>query len=95
MTGEDAVGLAFPLDWTTSERPINNGLFGIWLIDANGKKICPVWGGKHQAERADFIRDACNEKARAWALFGHNTLILQYLFNANHLNVRLFSGHGC
>jgi hypothetical protein len=50
----------FPWDWTSSSAPTANGQFQAYLVDANGKKIAAIWGGKHKAAIADHILRCCN-----------------------------------
>lgn len=41
-----------PWDWVASATPTSNGMFHIYLIDANGRKIAALWGKADEREAA-------------------------------------------
>jgi len=56
----------FPWDWEASGTPSGNGLFNAYLVDATGRKIAAIWGkGTEKEAIADFILQACNERANS------------------------------
>jgi hypothetical protein len=49
-----------PWDWIAAGAPSNNGNFHAYLVDATGKKIGAIWGGRAKALIADHILKCVN-----------------------------------
>lgn len=61
LTGDilaDAAPRPYSVQW--SERPSGNGVYNVYVIDANDRKIAAVWGGAEKLATANLIRRACN-----------------------------------